>query len=186
MTIDEIFSQLSAHMVEGLMTHSQLSDYFGFLGLEGYQMCHRYHYFEENSNYRKLSMYYLQHYDRLIKEQSVPRPSLIPDSWYQYTRHDVNIPTRKSAIQIGFEKWVNWEKSTKKLYESLYQELVQLGEISAAKELAKYIQDVDYELAKAYQKHLELAAMDYDITQVVAEQEKKKKEYKKKMKEIEL
>ena len=186
MTVDEIFSQLGAHMIEGLMTHSQLSDYFGFLGLEGYQMCHKYHYFEENSNYRKLSNYYLQHYDKLIKDLPFKNPSLIPDSWYQYTRHDVNIPTRKSAIQVGFEKWVNWESSTKKLYENFYQELVRLNEISAAEELTKYIKDVDDELAKAYQKHLELVAMDYDIVQIIAEQENKKKEYKKKLKEIKL
>ena len=35
MTVEEIFSDLSKHMIEGLMAHSQLSDYFGFLGLEG-------------------------------------------------------------------------------------------------------------------------------------------------------
>ena len=62
MTVEEIFSQLAAHMVEGLMIHSQMSDYFGFLGLKGYQECHKYHYFAENANYRAISKYYLLHY----------------------------------------------------------------------------------------------------------------------------
>ena len=29
MTVEEIFSQLAAHMIEGLMVHSQMSDYYG-------------------------------------------------------------------------------------------------------------------------------------------------------------
>ena len=64
MTINEIFSQLSQHMIKGLMMHTQLSDYFNFLGLKGYSQCHKYHYFEENNNYKQLCDYYLNHYNK--------------------------------------------------------------------------------------------------------------------------
>ena len=37
MTIDEIFSLMAEHMVEGLMTHAQLADFYNFLGLKGYR-----------------------------------------------------------------------------------------------------------------------------------------------------
>lgn len=186
MTVEEIFSQISKHMVEGLMFHSQLSDYFGFLGLEGYQLCHKYHYFEENSNYRKISFYYLYHYDRLILDVPIENPHIIPESWYQYTRHDVNAPTRKSSIQAGIEKWVNWEKDTKVLYERLYQELIKINEVAAAKEFCNYIKDVDDELADACQQHLSLMAIDFDISDIMMKQDKIKKDYKKKLKEIKL
>ena len=186
MTVNEIFSQLSEHMIEGLMTHSQLSDYFGFIGLDGYQMCHKYHYFDENANYKKLGDYYLHHYNKIIMETPFKNPSIIPESWYQYTRHDVNSTTRKNAIQVAMEKWVNWEQETKKLYEQLYQELINLNEVAAAKEVCKYLKDVDDELAKAYQKQIELAAIDYNISDIIQEQEEYKKKYKKKLKEIEL
>ena len=186
MTIDEIFNQLSNHMVEGLMFHSQLSDYFGFLGLKGYQICHKYRYFDENKNYRKISSYYLCHYDKLIPNTPIKNPNLIPTSWYQYTRHDVDIQTRKNAIQAGIEKWVNWESATKKLYESLYGELIKIGEVSAAKELSSYIRDVDFELAEAYQEHLNLVAIDFDISDIIQEQDKIEKKCKKMLKEIKL
>lgn len=186
MTVDEVFSALSEHMIEGLMVHSQMSDYFGFIGLEGYQIYHKYHYFEENSNYRKISEYYLSHYNKIIKETPFHNPSVVPENWYQYTRHDVNATTRKNAVQAAMEKWVNWEKDTKKLYERLYQELINLNEIASAKEICKYIIDVDYELAEACQKHIELAAIDYNMSDIVQEQQEYKKKYKKKLKEIEL
>ena len=69
MTVDQIFSEVSAHMIEGLMIHSQLSDYFNFLGLKGYAKCHKYHFFEESCNYKKLSWYYLTHYNKIIAEK---------------------------------------------------------------------------------------------------------------------
>ena len=186
MNIEEIFSFLSEHMVEGLMAHSQLSDYFGFLGLEGYQMCHKYHYFEENSNYRKLCDYYLAHYDKIIMERPFSNPDLIPNSWYQYTRFDVNSNTRKTAIQTGFEKWVEWERQTKEVYETYYQELLDLNEVSAAKELECYIIDVSEELRKANQKYLTLIANDFNISDIITEQPEYYEKYKKKLKEIEL
>lgn len=185
MTIDEIFSKLGEHMIEGLMVHSQLSDYFCFLGLDGYQLCHKYHYFEENSNYKKLGNYYLHHYNKIIIEQPFKNPSMIPENWYQFTRQDVNVPTRKVAIQKAFEKWIEWERDTKNLYEMLYQELISLDAISAALEINKYIKDVDDELSEACQKHLELTAIDYNVSDIIQEQNEYKKKYKKKLKEIE-
>ena len=186
MTVDEIFSVLSEHMVEGLMTHSQLSDYFGFLGLEGYQKCHKYHYFEENNNYKKLCDYFLKHYDKIVAEKPFSNPNIIPSSWYQYTRYDVNNQTRKTAIQTGFEKWVEWEQETKNLYEKHYQDLIDLNEIAAAKELEDYIIEVDEELAEANQKYLTLVANDFNISDIITEQEYLFNKYSDKLKEIKL
>ena len=186
MTIEEIFNQISYHMIEGLMIHSQLTDYFGFLGFEGYQQCHLYHYFEESSNYKKLGNYLLKHCNRLLAEDRIANPNIIPADWVQYYRQQVTNTVRKTALQSGIEKWVNWEKETKKLYEKFYNELIAGTEVGAAKELAKYIKDVDYELAEAEQELLKLQSIDFSITDVMLEQKDIKKEYSKKLKEIKL
>lgn len=186
MILEDIFNQLSAHMIEGLMFHSQLSDYFGFIGLKGEQQCHKYHYFEENANYRKLCEYYLHHYNKLISELPFNNPKVIPESWYKYTRYDMNSTTRKNAIQCGIDKWVNWEKDTKSTYEAMYHELIALGEISAAQEIKKYVCDVDAELADAMQLDIEFRALDYDIYTIMDFQEEKYQKYNNKLKEIQL
>lgn len=186
MTVSEIFGKLSEHMVEGLMIHAQMSDYYGFLNLKGYQECHKYHYFSENANYRKLNEYYLSHYNKLIYDGPIDNPHIIPESWYNFSKYDVNVATRKSAIQSGMEKWVNWERDTKKFYENMYQELVSLGDIAAASEICKYIDDVSDELKHAERKLLELKAIDYDIFTITQFQEALCELYKEKIKEIEL
>ena len=186
MTLEEIFSLIAEHMVEGLMVHSQMSDYYNFLGLKGYAECHKYHYFEENANYRKICEYYMTRYNKLIPDRPFKNPNIIPNNWYQYSRQDVDAGVRKAAIKAGIEKWVNWEKDTKKLYETYYKELISINEIAAALELEKYISDVDNELAAAEEKYIYLNSIDYDIFEVTSKQEKKYKQYKKKLKEIEL
>jgi len=186
MTTSDIFSQIAQRMIEGLMTHSQLSDYYGFLGLEGYQECHKYRYFEENGNYKKIADYYLKHYNKLLIDQPFNNPDVIPSDWFKYTRQQVGPDVRRPAIQLGFEKWVKWEKDTKKIYEQYYQELINLNEVAAAIELKKYIADVDKELADARQEHLELEAIDYNISDIMLAQDDIKKKYKKKLKEIKL
>lgn len=186
MTVEEVFSEIVSHMIEGLMVHSQMTDYFGFLGLKGYQECHKYHYLEESLNYKKIGKYFLEHFNKIPMEKAIPNPQVVPSNWYQYTRQDVSNETKKNSIQTGIEKWVKWEKDTKKLYERLYKELCTIGEQAAAAELKKYIIDVDYELAEAYQIHIELVTIDYNLSDIIMEQDTIFKKYCKKIKETEL
>ena len=39
MTVDEVFSRLTAHMVKGFMMHDQMATAYNFLGLKGYKKC---------------------------------------------------------------------------------------------------------------------------------------------------
>ena len=186
MTVEEIFSQISDHMVQGIMFHAQMSDYYNFLGLKGYAACHEYHFVCENYNFRKLNHYYLEHYNKLIQELPTENPKVIPSPWFKYSKQDVDANTRKTAIQSGMENWVKWENSTKEFYQNMYKELIALNEIAGAMEIKKYILDVDYELAEAKEKHIERKAIDYDITVIMPEQGEIYKKYKKKIREVEL
>ena len=186
MTIDEIFANLNKHAIEGLMFHAQLADYYDFLGLKGFHKCHEYHYHCENCNFRKLNNYYIHHHGKLIEEMRAEDPQIIPQAWFGHKRSEVSIATKKGAIQVGIEKWVGWERKTKKLYESMYNELIQLGEIASAMMVEELIKDVDKELADAEQKWIERSSIDYNVNDIMLEQENIEKKYKKKLKEIEL
>ena len=143
MTIEEIFGHLSAHMVEGIMTHSQLADYYNFIGLKGYAKCHEYHYMCENKGFRNLSHYLLEHHNKLVPELSSSNPNVIPDSWFNYSRQDVDTATRKTAIQLGAETWVNWERKTKMLYQNMYNEFEENYTIFE-NNVKKFIETINY------------------------------------------
>ena len=186
MTVEEIFSQISKHMVEGLMFHSQMSDYYNFLGLDGFRKQHDYHFYSESNNFQKLSNYYIKHFNKFLLETPFENPNVIPSNWHAFIRQDVDNSIRKASIQSGIEKWVEWEQKTKKLYEECYKELVNLNEAAGAIELKKYITDVDFELAEAHSEHLKLKAMDYDISDIVMMQDDLFEKYSKKLWGIEL
>ena len=178
MTIEDIFSEISAHFIQGLMFHDQMANYYDFLQLRGYKRCHEYHFKTESCNYRKLNRYYLNHYNKLIPEKRVEDPKAIPDNWYMYSRSDVDIQTKKNAIKSGVAKWVSWEKDTKEMLEDFYCEMLELNEISSALFLQEFIKDVDRELKYAERKQLDLASVDYDMTYILGEQKRLHNKYK--------
>lgn len=178
MTIDEIFTGISQHMVEGLMFHSQLSDYFCFLGFKGYSAFHTHQYFAESDNYKKIGNYYLHHFGKIIKESGFSNPKVIPDNWYNYKREDVDTATRKNSLQAGFDRWIKWETDTLRLYSIMYKELITLNEVAAANMVRKIIKEVDDELALAKQEYLELKAIEFDLVEVMSKQEEKYDKYR--------
>lgn len=184
MTVEEVFSELSAHMIKGLMVHDQMAHYYCFLNLKGYSKCHQYHYLCENKDYMELNHYYHRHHNKLIKAKPVEDPKIIPSSWYAYFREDVDATTKRNAVKTGIEKWIEWEQDTKKLYEKMYKELFALGEIADAEYLACLIKDVNEELAQAQSLYIKKKSCDFDISSIMGDQEEKADKYWCKIKEI--
>ena len=184
MTIEEIYSELAAHMVKGLMIHSQMADYYYFLGLDGYGCCHEYHFLDESRAYRRLSRYFLKHHNKLIPEIPIANPEVISASWYTHVRSDVDSATKKNAVKNGLIKWHEWETETKHLYERIFKELMDIGEVASAMKLKEFICDVDKELEKVTKYKLMKDATGYDLGGIVSEQKSKKEKYKCKMKEL--
>ena len=181
MTVEEIFSKIAAHMIEGLMIHNEIAQQFNFLGLEGYALCHYNHHVEETHNYMRLCDYYSNHYHKLIEILEVTDPKLIPQSWYKYTTIEVDNKTRKEALQIIMNAWINWEKETKKLYQSAYEELHILKESASAFEIGELIHNVNKELADAEKDLIQLEMINYDWSKILEEDQAKLKKYKKKL-----
>ena len=184
MTVEEIFAKISQHMVQGLMIHSEMSDYYNFLGLEGYSKCHLYHYYKESDSYKDLNDYFIKNYNKLIPESKNENPPIIPQTWYQYNRQQVDNATRKSSIQTGVVKWVNWEAETKTLLQQMYKELITIDEVAGATKVKELLKDAVKEHTIAYQKMIELKAMDYDMAVIMSEQDKLEDCYCKKIKKI--
>lgn len=184
MTLEEIYGKLSAQMIKGMMLHEQLANYYDFLGLKGYKRCHEYHYLQETCAYRGLCRYFINHHNKLIPEMPIENPKVIPESWYKYTRQQVDSATKKNAVKNGLTVWVDWEKETKTLYQNMYKELMELGEVASACKVDELIKDVDCELKKAERYQLSKKAIDYDLGVIIAEQSKWHNKYKCKEKKM--
>ena len=180
MAVNEIFRDLSAHFVKGMMVHDKMADYYDFLSLRGYKRCHEYHFRRESANYRRLHRYYINRYHKLIEEAPVGEPDIIPASWYRYTRNEVDTSTKRSAIKSGVDKWITWETETLNKLQQAYDALCEAGDPAAALFIEDYIQDTECELKAAHRKALELSAVDYDMPYIMQEQKRIHDKYKRK------
>ena len=167
MTVEEIFNKIASHMVEGIMIHDEMANAYDFLGLCGFARCHDHHHIEETCNYRRLSHYYSTHYHKLLRIDTQVRQTIIPETWYKYTTMAVDTNTKRQAVKDLMTKWVNWEQDTKKLYQDMYIELHNLGEIAAAEEIKCYILCVSEELEYVEKKSIKLATIDYNINTII-------------------
>lgn len=181
MTIQEIFNTLATHMIEGVMYHDEMAHAYDFLGLYGFAMCHNYHHIEETTSYIKLSTWYSKHEHKLLNLNQIPQPNLIPSNWYKYTTMAVDINTKREAVKTLMTKWVEWERTTKKLYQDMKQELCAINEVAAAQFVDCLITDVDEELIHAEKKFIQLETLGYDIITIIEWQEPLKNKYKKKI-----
>lgn len=184
MTVEEIFNTIGSHMKDGLLYHDELARAFDFLGLYGYAKCHDYHHFEEALNYRELSHYYATHYFKLLQFNEENKPNIIPEIWYKYASQAVDSNTLRNSIKELMNKWCKWEQDTKKLYQSMYNELTNLGEVAAAHKISKYLCDVDKELHNAQKEILILDAINYNLEIILPEQSTLRNKYKKAIKNL--
>lgn len=155
MEVSEIFARLKKHILEGMVFHDEMVRYYGFLKCDDWKNEHEWHYAEETDGYRQLCDYYMTHYNAMIPVLPMERPDVIPESWYRYSRHDVDENTKKNAKEVGMNKWVAWERETKDLYQEMWKELIDIGEVAAAQFISRYIRAVDEELKNAENHVLE-------------------------------
>lgn len=178
MTLEEIFSQLVSHMVKGLMVHAQLAEYFAFLGLNGFQYEQEFHYIEESKSYRKIFDYYINQFNKLIDENRVDNPNLIPQSWYKTERFNVDNVTKRKSIKNGFEEWKRWEIETKQMYVNFYKEIINIDDITSKLLLEKLIENVNEEIREINNRIIELEDVEYDLIYINEIQKDLQNEYK--------
>ena len=166
METKDIFAKLKARMLEGMVFHDEMSRYFSFLNLKNFRRCHEHHYKDETESYKCLCSYYMRNYNRLIPTEPMARPDVIPQSWYNYERKDVDANTKRNGVRSSYEKWIAWESETKSFYEDMYAELMENGEIASAVFIERFIDDVSEELADAKEEHIKLESVGYDMAYI--------------------
>lgn len=171
MTVSEIFGRINANQIEGVMLHSQLAEYFGFLNLCGYQRQQECQAMSEFHEHQNTVLHFVSRFNHLLPKVTAKDPEIIPSAWRNYTRQHVDAGTKRKAVRDAFLRWQSWEAETKRLYEQAYADLHELGEISAACEVKKLVQSVDCELERIERQRINLECLDYDLAAICAEQD---------------
>jgi len=184
MQTSDIFAKIRGRLVAGVMFHADMSNYFDFLNLHGFEKMHEYHLFEETAELRSVERYYTEHFNALIPSTQTEKVDVIPEFWLNHTRSDMSADAKRRAVRDGMAKWIDWETKSKALYGQHYEELCNDGEIAAAMKVGELICGVDDELKHAHNLMLTLEGVSYYMGDIIAMQDKLHEKFKGKMRKI--
>lgn len=154
-----------------LAVHRELADVFWFINMPGYALWNEYQYVDENITQRKIKRYTTSTYhtfapDKLPKNANITEPLLNGKN-----RKLLKMEDTWKIIKESFRIYQEWEQTSLEKYQRIAAELFAAGEISTFNFVGGIIKDVKAELVYVTDKIIELNAMDWDMSQIIAEQE---------------
>lgn len=180
----QMYEAVNNRMSTALLLHSDLSDYFNFLGLHGFKRIHEMQYFSESIGKRKLVKKHLDIHNKLLTEGEYERISIIPKDWHSYTRMDIDGGVIPKFVRMAFDIYKRYEKETKEMYEHVVSEFMDRGNISDSMVIKCFLEDTEKELKEVYRLCQQLNGVDYDIVYIMEIQKSMHDELKKKMKKL--
>lgn len=184
MSVLDIFTEMSAHIIEGTMFHESLMKAYLFLSLFGYATCHEYHYLSETRGHIRLCKYVSRYLGSLVSPVPNVENDIVPKSWIMSKQTDISPQVRKEALVSSFHEWLNWEENTVALYERLYRETVELNDVTSSEFIKSYILDAKSEVVYARNELISKKAMDFDIVSILEEQKFLEEKFRKRIRKM--
>lgn len=179
MSCTEIFQSIGKRQIQALMFHDQMYDLYDFLNLPGFKQWHRHQYMAESKEFLNTKKYFMSTHNKLLNLTSAEQPdSVIPASWYSYTRFDVTSQLVRQHTETSFNDYRCWEEDTKLMYQELSKMLLDTGHVADANMVDSLIADVTSELEALYDTLLRLKATNYDSVYILDIQDSIYKKYK--------
>lgn len=176
----EIYAELDERVCQALEFHSQLADFFCFLGLQGFKRMAEYQYMKECAGKRKVHRRYIDMHHRILPVEEYSKPVLIPREWTKHTTHDIDDSVLPKYVKMGLKQYYEWEKETKEIYEDLCDRLMSWNMYADYEFLKELIEDVEKECKKVMRLYESLNGTGYDVNAIHQVQEKYHEKYKKK------
>lgn len=177
---EEAYGLLDEQMCKALDFHSQLADYFCFLGLQGFKRMAEFQFMKECAEMRKMHRRYIDHHGKILPVKDVRKSSFIPQSWSQYTTKDIDDSMLSKFTKLALESWHEWEKEGKEIYEDICDMLMDAGLHSDSEYVKDLLEGAEKECKKVMRLIEKLNGTGYDVTSVHGMQDKYHEKYKKK------
>lgn len=112
------------------------------------------------------------------------KPPIIPQNWYNYTKYEVDVGTKRTAVKDGFKRWIDWENETKQFLTEMLKKLENSGYRSFIHKIEFLLDEVEKEIAHGEEKMLALENTGYDMNFILQQQDKLKEKYARKIREL--
>lgn len=165
----------------GLMVHAELVAYFDFLGINGFANVQRLRYKDESREMMYTRKWFSDGYDGVINVGNVSDVGIVPNEWVgSDTRRIVaNGGNVKNDVKYAFERWIEWEENSLKVYGDSMYDADNLGDGRLSEFISYIVKCTDREVRYAKDMYWKLRNVDWDSYTVLLMQKDSVKEYKK-------
>lgn len=169
----EFLQEISNNYNTAVAVHRELADVFWFLGgcTHGYAMWNEYQLIDESLTQRKIKRYITSTYHTFIPDELPKSANIAEPLLNGKNRKTLKMEEMWRIIKEAFRFYREWEEQTLELYQQIAAKLASNGEISAFNFVGEIIKSVKIELDYITDKTIELNSMNWDMAQIVAEQD---------------
>ena len=161
----EVIQKIIVHQAEGIVFHDMMTDYFDFLGLDGFMKLHEHQAVEEACEYREMKEFFMK------------APSVIPNDWQKHKTTEINAASVRTLTKNAFDLYLKWEKETRELYKECAKALKDEC-IECYYKILELLDDVEKEIRNLEDMIVDLQVSDYDARSITKMQCKLKREFK--------
>lgn len=169
MNTNEYFSDMILKGKQSLLIHSQMSNYYGFLGLKRHQQIHNFLYWLETKRLMSINEYYLTKYNVPIEEKEISNPNVLPENWTNF--ESVEESKIFDVTKEGFAIMESWDdlriSSLRNLYISLIDKDLQDSDF-----VKKILIEVEEEKRGMKDRYFSDSHLDYYISVLLDDQSK--------------
>lgn len=175
MTVHEIYTALNNQMVGAMMMHTQLAQLFTFIDLLPDARRQEQQLLEETHGLVELNKYFSQHHHTLAIADNPPQIDIFDLNVFKKETGELTPEDKIELIRYGMNKWIEWERESKIMYEDAYKTLIDLSEVASAEFITRYIRDVDQELRDAERLYRVRDAIEWDLPTIYDKQARLRK-----------
>lgn len=166
----ELLQKINNNYQMAICVHREIADVFWFTYQYGYALWHEYQYFEESCTQRRIKRYITTTYHVFVPDQ-LPKGANISEPLLKgKNRKEIKTEESWGIVQEIFRVYKEFEESNLQKYQQIATEIISNGDISTFNFVSEIIKDVKKELVFVTDKTIELAAHDYDMPTIMAEQ----------------
>lgn len=159
--------EIQDHIITGLMFHSDMANYYDFLGLKGYKRLHEEQAFIEMVRLRIMQRYLINKHHILPNDLSTKSYNAIPKEWFRVTAMQIDEEIAQKGVKDGMAKYLDWETVTLDFYTKTATVLAKNGEITLYRMICGIIEETDEELKDITRTIKNLEKVGYDMEYVI-------------------
>ena len=171
--IRNIMKETYDHIMNGVIMHSNMVDFYDFLHLKGFRKWQEHNVEEEFCHVTEIQHHFIKRHHMMIPPYEEHFTSgVIPTSWYDHSAIEVTKDDIVREVKRSLHEYLDWERKTQIFLKEKTKELIELDAFAEYMDLRELEENVACEIHYLENLIIELESVGYDSIYIQRLQER--------------